>query len=53
MILMQSAEADLNWSRLLAQATEAGTENKYAEGILVFCSVPIQHSLVCRVGSRR
>ena len=26
MVLMQSAEADLNWSRLLAEATEAGSE---------------------------
>ena len=26
LVLMQSAEADLNWSRLLAEATEAGCE---------------------------
>ena len=26
MVIMQSAEADLNWSRLLADATEAGSE---------------------------
>ena len=25
MVLMQSAEADLNWSRLLAEATEGGS----------------------------
>ena len=26
MVLMQSAEVDLNWSWLLAEATEAGSE---------------------------